>query len=173
MFTCHPSLPQLGLIMKQNYATLRNSDTCKEAFGQQPILSHRRPKNVRDYLVRAKLKTASTDKPEGVTKCNSTRDCITSKHTSNGTINTDKNTRIRQRLDYNTTNVIYMLQCKRCLQNGTKNCQYIEQTGRRLRDRLNKHRRDIIIKRHGKSGVAEHFRQPVHTLHDYKLRLYY
>ncbi len=72
---------------------------------------------------------------------------------------------IRQRLDCNTTNVIYMLHCKRCLQNGTKNCQYIGPTGRWLRDRFNEHRRDVI-KRHNKCGVAEHFCQPGHKLHD-------
>ena len=45
-------------------------------------------------------------------------------------------------------------------------CQYIGQTGRRIRDRLNEHRRDIINRRSDTSGVAEHFCRPGHSVKD-------
>ena len=76
---------------------------------------------------------------------------VTCQHITDGTTtfnftNTEKNYDIKQRLDCNSTNVLYALQCKRCLTNGHKNCQYIGQTSRRLKDRFNERRRDIINK---------------------------
>ena len=169
--TYHQALPQLSTILKQNLDILQNSNTCKEAFPDAPILSYRRPKNLRDLLVRAKIKNATTSDPRGSYKCHSRRNCLTCQHITDGTTtfnfsNTDKNYDIKQRLDCNSTNVIYALQCKRCLHNGNKNCQYIGQTSRRLKDRFNEHRRDIINKKEDKSGVAEHFCSPAHTIHD-------
>ena len=76
---------------------------------------------------------------------------------------------IRQSVDCNSTNLIYLLQCKRCLRNKKTNCQYIGQTGRRIRDRLNEHRRDIINRRSDTSGVAEHFCRPGHSVQDLQL----
>ena len=65
--------------------------------------------------------------------------------------------------------VLHVIQCKTCTQNGNDNCQYIGQTGRRLRDRLNEHRRDIINRKTDKSGVAEHFCKPGHSVNDLQI----
>ena len=83
--------------------------------------------------------------------------------------NTNKAFHIRQSLDCNSTNLIYLLQCKRCLRNKKTDCQYIGQTGRRIRDRLNEHRRDIINRRSNTSGAAEHFCKPGHSVQDLQL----
>ncbi len=58
--TYHPGLPQLATVLKRHQHILDNSDKCKEAFPQPPMLCHRRPKNLRDHLVRAKLKGNDT-----------------------------------------------------------------------------------------------------------------
>ena len=75
----------------------------------------------------------------------------------------------KQRLDCNSTNIIYAIQCKTCTQNGNDNCQYIGQTGRRLRDRLNEHLRDIINRKTDKSGVVEHFCKPGHSVNNLQI----
>ena len=160
--TYHPSLPQLSTILKQNINILQNSKTCKEVFPEVPILSYRRPKNLRDILIRARINRDTPSNPSGTYKCHSRPNCITCQHITHSTTsfnftNTDKNYDIKQRLDCKYTNVLYALQCKRCLTNGHKNCQYIGQTSRRLKDRFNEHRQDIINKKVDKSGVAEHF----------------
>ena len=113
--TYHPALPQLSTILKQNLDILQNSNTCKEAFPDAPILSYRRPKNLRDLLVRAKIKNATPSDPRGSYKCHSRRNCLTCQHITDGTTtfnfsNTDKNYDIKQLLDCNSTNVIYALQ---------------------------------------------------------------
>ena len=170
--TYHPSLPQLSTILKQNIKILQNSKTCKEVFPDVPILSYRRPKNLRDILVRARIKRDTPSNPTGTYKCHSRRNCITCQHITDSTTsfnftNTDDFTKsydIKQRLDCNSTNVLYALQCKRCLTYGHKNRQYIGQTSRRLKGKFNEHRRDIINKKVDKSDVAEHFCSPEHTI---------
>ncbi len=112
--------------------------------------------------------------PQGVHKCSSKRNCNTCTHILDGATtvtftNTGKTFNIKQRLDCNSANVIYVIQCLRCLQNRDNKCQYIGQTGRRLRDRLNEHRRDVINKKHDKSGVADHFCKPGHTVDDLQI----
>ncbi len=47
--------------------------------------------------------------------------------------------------------------------------EYIGQTGRRVSDRIIKHRRDVLIKKHDKSGVAEHLCQPGRTVRDLQI----
>ena len=114
---------------------------------------------------------ATPSDPTGSYKCHSLGNCLTCQHIADGNttfnfFNTDKNYDIKQRQDCNSTNVIYALQCKRCLHNGNKNCKYIRKTSRRLKDRFNEHRLDIINKKEDKSGVAEHFCSPAHTIND-------
>ena len=172
--TYHPSIPQFKSILHSNFHILQNSTNCKEVFPDPPILSNRRPKNLREYLVRAKIKNDTTTTPRGISKCPSRRNCNTCQHIQDGThtvtfYNTNKTFDIRQSLDCNSTNLIYLLQCKQCLRNKKTDCQYIGQTGRRIRDRLNEHRRDIINRRSDTSGVAEHFCKPGHSIQDLQL----
>ncbi|XP_065064699.1 uncharacterized protein LOC135690932 [Rhopilema esculentum] len=169
--TYHPSLPQLSTILKQNINISQNYKTCKEVFSDVLILSYRRPKNLRNILVRARIKSDTPSNLRGTHKCHSRRNCITCQRITDSTTsfnftNTDSNYDIKKRLDCNSNNVLYALQCKCCLTNGHKNCQYIGQTSRRLKDRFNEHRRDIINKKVDKSGVAEDFCSPEHTIND-------
>ena len=124
--------------------------------------------------MRAKIKNDSTTTPRGISKCPSRRNCHTCQHIQDRTRTvtfhkTNKTFDIRQSLDCNSTNLIYLLQCKRCLRNKKTDCQYIGQTGRGIRDKLNEHRRDIINRRSDTSGVAEHFCKPGHSVQDLQL----
>ena len=171
--TYHPSLSHLAPILRQHYHILQDSDSCKEAFPQPPMLCNRRPKSLKEYLVRARLKRSSTGAPRGIIR-NCGKNCITCTHIHDGATtvtftNTGNTYDIRQQLDCNSNNVIYLIQCIKCITDGNNNCQYIGQTGRRVRDRLIEHRRDVLNKKHDKSGVAEHFCQPGHTVHDLQI----
>ena len=83
--TYHPSLPQLSTILKQNINILQNSKACKEVFPDVPILSYRRPKNLRDIFVRARIKSDTPSNPRGTYKCHSRRNCITCQHITDST----------------------------------------------------------------------------------------
>ena len=54
--TYNPSLPNLNNIIKKYYPILTTTEQCQEAFKDTPLLAYRCPKNLRDFLVKAKLK---------------------------------------------------------------------------------------------------------------------
>ena len=59
-----------------------------------------------------------------------------------------------------TSNVIYLIQCKRCGQ------QYVGETGQALHCRLNNHRVDIVHHRIQEKPVAAHFNSGEHSVED-------
>ena len=58
----------------------------------------------------------------------------------------------------NTVNVIYVINCLKC------NKQYVGETGRKLKDRLNNHRSDIRLKK--QTAIAIHFNDILHSEKD-------
>ena len=56
MVTYHPGLPNIGGILRELHPLLHISNRCKQAIQDLPMMAFRRPKSLRDYLVRAKLR---------------------------------------------------------------------------------------------------------------------
>ena len=72
--TYHPTLPNIGHILRELQPLLHCSDKCKKAVKEVPMVAFRRPKSLRDYLVHAKLRaTSEEDKPKGTVKCGDRR----------------------------------------------------------------------------------------------------
>ena len=69
--------------------------------------------------------------------------------------------KIRQDLNCSSSNVIYLVQCKEC------DKQYIGETKRSLRCRVNNHRYDILNNR--KSSIAHHFNSGRCTFEDFQI----
>ena len=68
----HPALSGMGNIIDSLWPILQDSDDTRRIFGEKPMIAFRRPKNLKDDLMRAKLKVESiVDK--GVKKCNKSR----------------------------------------------------------------------------------------------------
>ena len=136
--TYNPSLPNFNNIIKKYYPILTSSDRCKNAFKDPPLLAYRRPRNLHDTLVRAKIKIPkpSPSSPPKITRCNDGR-CKTCKFIAHNTTsytfhNTGQTRTIHQNLSCSSDNLIYMINCKRCLKTDTTlPSQYIGQTGRR------------------------------------------
>ena len=61
----------------------------------------------------------------------------------------------------NSTDIIYVITCSKC------RIQYVGQTGRRLKDRLNNHWSDIRLNK--ATAIAKHFNLPRHTCQDLKI----
>ena len=70
----HPALSGVRNIIDSIWPTLHASDDMKEIFGDKPMVAYRRPKNLKDVLVGAKLKGEDSDlKDKGMKKCGKSR----------------------------------------------------------------------------------------------------
>ena len=161
--TFNPGLPNLHDIVRRNFHILTESDRCREAIPEIPMIAYRRPKNIRDDIVRAKISRPNL-KPKGFFKCNDKR-CATCKFTDNTdfvTCNrTLKNYQILHHITCKTKNVIYLITCKRCSK------QYIGKTDQPFHKRFNGTRSDITKKNDNKNNpVTRHFKTNNHTLSD-------
>ena len=103
------------------------------------MVAYKRPKNIRDTLIRSKVpkaaQTRSKRKTAGMRKCNKCGVCsyIKEGKTVQATANSYK-VDINSSVDCSSKNVIYMLGCNKCPQ------QYIGETERMLRDRFTEHK---------------------------------
>ena len=75
--TYHPRLPRLSSIVNDNMTILHSSGS---AIPKLPLIAFRRPRNLGDILVRARLPNANSDlnvtdeeSPQGCSKCNRLR----------------------------------------------------------------------------------------------------
>ena len=167
--TYHPDLPPLAQIVNKHFSILQTNDKLKQVFPEPPLISYRRPKNLRDLIVRAKL---PSDAPEetnviGSHPCQSSRckNCKNMTQTNAFTSNTTKQTfKIRENITCTTINVIYLIECTFC------GIQYVGETSKKIQDRMRGHRSDIKCKRtDANHPVAIHFNQPGHTLEHFKV----
>ena len=70
--TYNPASPNLNMIISKHFPILQCSNRCKEVFSGKPLIAYRRPRNLRDFLVKAKVKNAQTQtSPPRIKKCNS------------------------------------------------------------------------------------------------------
>ena len=154
--TFHPlNLPVKNIILK-NFKLLQNDNETSRIFSLLPLISFKRNKNIRDFLVRSTLKS---DESPGIFNCTRKR-CQTCPFL----YNTDKVTgpkrsiKITDRLTCTSFNVIYCIKCTLCKK------IYIGETGRRLGDRFREHLRDVERNDQDASKpVARHFNLPNHS----------
>ncbi len=59
--TYHPQLPKLGSIVNKHLLTLHLSPKLRDGISEPPAIAYRRPKNLRDLPVSARLEPAATD----------------------------------------------------------------------------------------------------------------
>ena len=69
-----------------NLSSIPASDRCKAIFEETPVVAYRRSPNLRDLLVRAKLKSLNSPPslPPGSFRCNSRHGCLTCPHIEDG-----------------------------------------------------------------------------------------
>ena len=147
----HPCLPNIGGILRELQPVLESSERCKQAFKDLPVMAFRRPKSLKDYLVRARLKPADSGvREQGTVKCGNKRCMICKEHLKIGQSFTSKKTNksysINYHLDCNSENVVYLLSCRVC------NLQYVGSTITSFRLRFNNHKSRIAT--HSKASRA-------------------
>ena len=117
--TYHPSLPNIGSILRELQPLLHCSEKCRKAVKDVPFMAFRRPKSLGDYLVHAKLRpsTRLERSSKGTVVCGNRR-CQVCKYLEPGerftSYRTGKSYTINYELDCNSSNVVYLLSCKVC-----------------------------------------------------------
>ena len=109
----------LIISLKNIILPLRPLIAAKNAFKDPSLLAYPRPRNLRDTLVRAKVKTPKTSpsSPPKISLCNDGR-CKTCKFIAHNTTyyysfhNNGQTRTIHQNLSCSSDNLIYMINCK-------------------------------------------------------------
>ena len=167
--TYNPALPNIQDILRRKQPILHSTERLKNIFKEVPVVAFRRSPNLRDLLVRAKL--ASTNKTPklsaGTFRCGSKHGCLTCPFIENGRTsytftNTGETRQIKHHITCNSTNLTYMIECKKC------NKQYIGVTKRTLRERFSEHRQATNNPLHANAAAAvpSHFNLPGHSITD-------
>ncbi len=166
MVTYHPSLASLAKIARKHLPMLHTSQRLRKAIPNPPLVAFRRPRNLRDLLVRSRINTSAPPTSTGSTPCNSRRCkccaeiviCNSFKSKSTG-----RQYNIKTQMTCRSKNLVYLISCKRC------ELQYVGETEQALHMRMNGHRSDIRTKKVEKP-VAAHFCQANHSLRDLEVK---
>ena len=145
--------------MKNNWDVLARSCTTKGFHRSNLIVGYRKPRDIRSYLVRAKLDYNKNDKTynegkgscaENENKC-SKRDCRYCKILDkSGSIKNETRTfATKKEITCNSSNLIYCIECTKC------DKKYVGQTKRKVKDRLREH--IYGIKKNKESDISYHF----------------
>ena len=160
--TYHPNLPSLKLTTNQHHSILNTSERLRKAFPSFPLIAFRRPKNLKDLLVRASLKPPSYNKPGnrpcGAARCKTCPILLATDEFSSHV--TGEKFKVKFNASCKSSSVVYLITCRRCGQ------QYVGETGQPLHCRINGHRYAIAHRRTDDSPVAEHFCNGSHSLAD-------
>ena len=156
----HWDLPKVRDIVDKNWSIIESSDELKDIYQSKPVMAFRRPKSLRDFLVRARLKPNSDDDNQNgeCRPCGRKRCQCCKMITSAGTVKSSSGATVglRQKTDCTTENVVYLISCSSC------NKQYVGETKGPLNKRMNGHRDDWRHRRFERSPTAEHFHSADH-----------
>ena len=161
-------LPSVPKILQKHLRVMTANPHMKSIFPKPPLVAYKRPPNIGDRLIRAKLPPPPPTRPKrvkaGMHKCNGScsifpyvkvQKQVKAKH-STAVVQLSKH------YDCNTKNIVYILECKKC------GDQYIGQTGNSLRGRFLDHlgyaRREELNK-----STGDHFNLPGHKMSDMQI----
>ena len=158
-----PQLPSVSGIIKSAWRVMTQDPHMKKVFPEPPMLAWKRPKSLRDNLVKTKVPEQSrlSRSLHGMKKCNKSR-CNTCPYVRVGkeikSVNTDKVAVINTSCFCDTSGLVYYI---KCLKQGC-NQEYIGQTGRKLSVRFGEHLGYVRNKTDDPTGI--HFNLPGHNL---------
>ena len=164
----HPALPPLSSILRKQWRVMIDDPHLKETFPLPPMVAYRRPKNLKETLIRAKVPPAYSRpkrKSQGMKRC--PYDCNTCPYAQLGSkvkaTNSNYIHEIVGHVDCQTDNLIYCVSCGKCGE------QYVGETEKTLAVRFSQHRG---YARNGKlnKAMGHHFNLPGHSLANMKSR---
>ena len=165
--TYHPLSMPIKRIIYQNFDILQTNRDTKAIFAKPPLMAFRRDSNLRDILVRSKLKKKE-DNP-GTYPCKHPR-CRTCNHVNQTPViqNLGNSFTIHKRFTCSSTCLIYTIKFRKC------GILYIGETCRQLNERFGEHIRNVEHKVHederkkdqGDINVSQHFNSTGHCVQD-------
>ena len=137
----HPALPDITGILRKYQPLLHCSDVLRTAVPELPIVTFRRPFNLGNHLVRAKVSKAVHPPPPLVGPCKKSRCQICPVIQTDNVIKScvsGHSYRVKcEFANCDTSNIVYVLSCKLC------DLQYVGSTVTKFRTRFNNHRSRI------------------------------
>ena len=167
----NPRLPDVSPILRQFWqVAVERNPAIKTVMKTPPIPSYRRPKNLRDEVVQAKVpKPTSNAKKRnqgGFKRCLATRcySCSLSRNTKKHTApNPSKSWPIYSATDCNTSRGIYTCRCKK----GCPGSDYVGKTSRPMKARWTEHRSAVKpVLGDAITTVGKHFSAKGHSVSD-------
>ena len=165
--TFHPNLPPFLNITNDNHHILHTSDRLQRAVPETPDLAYRRPRDLRDFIVRAKVPPItdvnSSPIQHGNFRCGTNRCVVCKDHIKEGDTFTShgNNTshQIRVNITRSTSNVIYLISCRIC------GIQYVGATRTTPKRRFYGQRSTVNTKKID-TPVGQHLNLPNHSITD-------
>ena len=168
--TYHPALPPISSIVKKHHKVMINDDPrLRRCFPKPSMVAYKRPKNLRDLLVKSKFQTGkrSIRKSNGFSRCGrgffgmcKTCELIPDHGIKNHTCHKTKESfTIKSPVTCITKNVVYKISCKKC------QFFYIGETSRRFCDRFSEHR-GYVSQKDVTKPTGEHFNKQGHSSND-------
>ena len=163
VLTYHPFNFKVRDVIRKNFHILKNDPQTSSIFSENPLVSFRQNKNIRESLVSSSL-TRKTSLSDGTFPCKR-GNCKTCDYIdSTTTISAPKsNYKIKHLFSCASSHLIYCISCSRC------SILYIGETGRTLRTRFGEHRRAVQAN-DVHQPVARHFNAGNHCISDMKIR---
>ena len=128
------------------------------------MVAYKRPKNIKDYLIKTKLPPPTSNRPKrilpGMFKCNK-KSCVICPYVKEGkrfhSNFSSKSVEVTRHHTCEETNCIYLIQCKKCDQQYIGECKsfYI-----RMKQHLGDGRTEKT------NAIGEHFSSPGHSIAD-------
>ncbi len=151
----------LSNIVHKNTKILRRSYTMSEILHHQHIvLAFKRCQNIGDVITHSSL--SNNHEMPGFHMCSETNcklHCYTYNTQNFIHILSQRSYKITSSIDCNTSNVIYLITCKKC------DLQYVGETGRALSVRMKEHLADIRYNR--LKPISTHFNSTDHLISDF------
>ena len=163
VLTFHPFNFKVRDIIRKNFHILKNDPETSSIFSNNPLVSFRHSKNIRETLVHSNLHQESSPL-SGTFPCGVAQ-CKTCKFIDSSTvISAPKSTyNIQHNFTCTSTHLIYCISCSRC------GMLYIGETGRQLRTSFGEHRRAVSAN-DANQPVARHFNSGSYCISDMKIR---
>ena len=150
-------------MLRRHQRYLSTDDYLRTVYPKQPLLAIKQPPNLKQQLVRSKLKPQAGEQ-NCVEPCHK-RSCETCEIICTDTTfnRYDKTHKTRGEFTCSSTNVVYLIRCAKGCEQGW----YVGETSQTLRGRMNGHRRDI--REDKRTAVSDHFNLAGHSVTDIRV----
>ena len=156
--TYHPDLPPVGQIINKHWPMLHHKDRTKKIFKNRPIVSYKRPRNLRDMLVKSTFNYQENLWNNGI-GCSPCKRCSWCKNVKTTAVFKSRATGEEFDIFHSVTWIIYLDECTKC------SIQYCRIAETSLNIRFNNNRKwlkDRLLTRE----LVDHFAK--HHNHDFE-----